>query len=195
MKAYGEVQVLLHPFLTYGMHGGDVSLLSWLLVHQVNQLCLAVWRKFVQDVVLSTGFDLSVREYSQWLNYPDLFQPVLVNVDIGSLFRGTISIFVWEDLQKSQTKLMRDIIWQHGRYWSRQHSKCMSRAMLLQQLPLCFYPTRVYIVFTGRLKITALVKKNTHRKRNSRNLETYSVVCPSPVRARRRFGGCRRLLV
>jgi hypothetical protein len=42
MKAYEEVQVLLHPFLTYGIHGGDVSLLSWLLVHQVNHLCLAV---------------------------------------------------------------------------------------------------------------------------------------------------------
>jgi len=42
MKAYGEVKVLLHPFLTYEIHGDDVILLSWLLVHQVNQLCLAV---------------------------------------------------------------------------------------------------------------------------------------------------------
>jgi hypothetical protein len=37
MKAYGNVQVLLHQFLTYGIHGVNVSLLSWLLVHQLNQ--------------------------------------------------------------------------------------------------------------------------------------------------------------
>jgi hypothetical protein len=42
MKAYGEVKVLLHQFLTYGIHGGDVTLLSWFLVHQVNQLFLVI---------------------------------------------------------------------------------------------------------------------------------------------------------
>jgi hypothetical protein len=151
--------------------------------------------KFVQDVVLSTGFDLSVREYSQRLNYPDLFQPVLVNVVIGSVFRGTISIFVLEDLQKSQTNLCTTSgnttdIGAVNIPNECQEPCCYSSLHCVSTQLVC-----VYILFTERLKITAMVKKNTCRKRNLRNLETYSVDCTSPVKVRCRFDGCRQLLV
>jgi hypothetical protein len=74
-------------------------------------------------------------------------------------------------------------IWQHGRYWSRQHFKCLSRALLLQHLPLCY--TQLVCIYIYIYIIYREIKNNNFGQKEYASKKKFAksgeVFCSLPI--------------